>query len=242
MKEVLKSLFKKFGYKVVNLNSYRDAFMDQVKLIINNPVIIFDIGACTGEVSLQYNDLFTNTTIYCFEPYLPSFRILKEKTESFTNIKCFNLALSNISGQLNFHVNKSYATNSILATHRDSAKNWNEEVLCTIEEIKIDALTLDDFVDQNQIDKIDILKLDTQGTEYQIIEGASQTINQNKIALIYLEIIMVPTYQEQKNLDEILLLLRNKGFFLYNFYNYSYTNAGELRQVDAIFTRNKFVQ
>jgi FkbM family methyltransferase len=238
MKEVLKKLFKKLGYKVVNLNSYqRDAFKDQVKLITNNSITIFDVGACTGEVSFQYNDLFTNSTIFCFEPYIPSFRILKEKTSGFTNIKCFNLALSNISGQLDFHVNKSYATNSILATHADSAKNWNEEVLFTIEEIKINSLTLDDFVAQNQIDKIDILKLDTQGTEYQIIEGASQSIKQNKIALIYLEIIIMPTYQEQKNLDEILLLLRNKGFSLYNFYNYSYTNAGELRQVDAIFTR-----
>jgi hypothetical protein len=47
----------------------------------------------------------------------------------------------------------------------------------------------------------------------------------------------MPTYQKQKHLDEILLLLRRKGFVLYNFYNLSYTNAGELRQVDAIFIK-----
>jgi len=238
MKEVLKNLFKKLGYRIVNLNSIeRDPFKDQVRLISNNPTAIFDVGACTGEVSIHYNNLFSNSIIYCFEPYLPSFHILKEKTSSRKNIKCFNLALSNTSGEQNFHVNKFYATNSILATHADSAKNWNEEALFTLEEIKISSITLDDFVILHEIDKIDILKLDTQGTEFQIIEGASQSIRENKISLIYMEIILMPTYQEQKNLDEILLLLRNMGFSLYNFYNYSYTNAGELRQVDAIFTR-----
>lgn len=238
MKEVVKKLFKKFGYKIVNLNSTeRNAFKDQLKIIGSNSVTIFDVGACTGEVTFQYNYLFRNSIIYSFEPFIPSFEILQKNTSKLPNIKCFNVALSDVSGQIDFHVNKSYTTCSILATHPDSGKNWNEEALCTTEKIKINSITLDDFIVQNQIEKIDILKLDTQGTEYQIIEAASKSISQNKISLIYLEIIIMTTYQQQKSFDEILLLLRSKGFVLYNLYNYSYTNLGELRQVDAIFTR-----
>jgi FkbM family methyltransferase len=238
MKEVVKKLFKKFGYNIVNLNSTeRNAFKDQFKIIGGNPVTIFDVGACTGEVTFKYNYLFTNSIIYSFEPFIPSFEILQKNTSKLPNIKCFNVALSNMSGQVDFHVNKSYATCSILATHPDSSKNWNEEALCTTQKIKIKSITLDDFVAQNQIEKIDILKLDTQGTEYQIIEGASKSIEHKKISLIYLEIITMPTYQQQKEFDEILLLLRSKGFVLYNLYNFSYTNLGELRQVDAIFVR-----
>src|SRR6185312_11125048 len=106
-----------------------------------------------------------------------------------------------------------------------------------LDKIKIDSVTLDDFVSQNGIGKIDILKMDTQGTEYQILEGAYRCLQMKKIGLIYLEIITMNTYQKQKNLDEILLLLRINGFVLYNFYNLTYTNLGELRQVDAIFLR-----
>jgi len=238
MKEVLKKLFLKFGYKIVNINSTeRDAFKDQVKLTDNNSITIFDVGACTGSVTLQYNSLFKKAVIYSFEPYFPSFEILKKEISRFNNVKVFNIALSDKTGQIGFHVNKSYATNSILETHPDSGESWNHEALNTIEKIKIDTITLDDFIDQNKIDKIDILKLDTQGTEYQIIEGASKSIEQNKISLIYLEIIIMPTYKGQKSFDEILYLLRSKGFALYNLYNFSYTNLGELRQVDAIFTR-----
>jgi FkbM family methyltransferase len=238
MKEILKKIFKKFGYQVININvRERDAFKDQVKLITKKQPNIFDVGACTGEMTFKYKNLFKNSTIYCFEPFTPSFEILKKNTSGYSNIKCYNVALSGITGTVDFHVNQYYPTNSMLATHVDSGKNWNNEVFVTKEVIKIKSLTLDAFVTQNQIDQIDILKMDTQGTEYQILEGASKFLGQNKISLIYLEIIIMPTYQDQKNLDEILLLLRRKGFVLYNLYNLSYTNAGELRQVDAIFTQ-----
>lgn len=243
MKEMLKKIIEKFGYRVININSReRDAFTDQVKLVSQKHATIFDVGACTGEVTFQYKTLFKNSNIYCFEPFASSYEILKKRTSDFKNIKCYNVALSDITGQVDFHVNQYYPTNSMLATHVDSGKNWNDEVFVTKEVIKINSLTLDDFVEQNQIHKIDILKMDIQGTEYRILEGASRFLEQKKISLIYLEIIIMPTYQEQKYFDEILLLLRRNQFALYNLYNLSYTSAGELRQVDAIFTRNKSTQ
>ena len=48
----------------------------------------------------------------------------------------------------------------------------------------------------------------------------------------------MPTYSGQKHFDEVLYLLRSKGFQLFNLYNYSHTEFGELRQVDAIFIYN----
>lgn len=238
MKEILKKLFRTFGYRVININSReRDAFKDQQKLTTDKDVIIFDVGACTGETALQYKGLFRKSTIYCFEPFAPSYEMLKKRISDSANIKCYNVALSDRAGQVDFHVNQYFPTNSMLATHVDSAKNWNDRVYVTKDVIKIDSLRLDDFVAQNQIDKIDILKMDTQGTEYQIIEGAAKCLEQDKISLIYLEIMTMPAYQGQKNFDEILLLLRRNGFALYNLYNLSYTNAGELRQLDAIFTK-----
>ena len=238
MKEILKKIFKKLGYRVINIHSReRDAFEDQASLIKKKQVTIFDVGACTGEMSLKYKRLFKRSTIYCFEPYEPSYEILKKVTSDSQNIKCYNIALSNITGNVDFFVNSYYPTNSMLATHVDSSKNWNDEVFVTQKKIQVNSVTLDDFVQQMGIDTIDILKMDTQGTEYQILEGSSGFLGEGKISLIYLEIIMMPTYQQQKHFDEILLLLRKNGFNLYNLYNLSYTNAGELRQVDAIFTR-----
>ena len=156
------------------------------------------------------------------------------------SIITFKLAVGNIVGEVEFHINESSATNSILSTHAEASKVWGENLLNTLNTIKVPSTTIDDFVDKNSINLIDILKLDTQGTEYQILEGAIETMQKKKIKLIYLEIIIMPTYHGQKHFDEILYMLRVNGFRLFRIYNYSYTQFGDLRQVDAIFLSENF--
>ena len=53
--------------------------------------------------------------------------------------------------------------------------------------------------------------------------------------MIYTEIIMLPTYENQLDFDEFIKLMKSFGFRLFNLYNLSLTKEGELRQVDALF-------
>ena len=243
LKKIIKFLLSKTGYSIIpsqaiSVEEPIREYSDQQKIVGDKEVTIFDVGAHQGQTSTLYNNLFKNATIYSFEPSPEAFEVLKKTCEAHKNITPFNIALSNTSGSVKFHLNQSSQTNSLLKTDDRSDKTWPVNLLNTKETINIDCVTIDDFVTQNNISHIDILKLDTQGTEYQIIEGAAQTIALKKIKLIYLEIITMPTYSGQKHFDEVLYLLRSKGFQLFNLYNYSYTEFGELRQVDAIFIYN----
>ena len=242
-KNLIRNLLKRYGYKlspIIIPPAFTDEYRDQKKLIGNGPVTIFDVGAHNGQTSITYLNLFNEPEIYAFEPSPASFELLKTSVANYPGVKVFNTALGNITGEVPFYVNRSSETNSLLATHSEGSNYWDDNVLDTIDTIKINATTVDEFVKNNGVEKIDILKIDTQGTEYQVIEGASRSIKQNKIKIIYLEIITMPTYQNQKHFDEILSLLRDKGFRLYNLYNYSHTIRGELRQVDAIFIHRSF--
>lgn len=89
-----------------------------------------------------------------------------------------------------------------------------------------------------QIPKIDILKLDTQGTEVDVIAGAAETCKKKSISIIITEIITQPTYKGQKRFDEILSVFYNAGFDLHSFHEMSHTADGRFRQLDAIFTVN----
>ncbi|MDQ6901432.1 MAG: FkbM family methyltransferase [Bacteroidota bacterium] len=241
MKKLLNAVFYHLGYRVLRHNSNsQDPFKTQKYLLGSSAVTIFEVGAHFGETVIAYNKLFNNPAIYSFEPFSPSFEILKKNVQMFSNVKAYNVALSNFIGKVDFHVNKSSATNSILPTSKDSIKNWRENLLDTVETIKINSTTIDEFVEINNIKIIDILKIDTQGTEYEVIQGASKTIEQNKIKMIYLEIIVISTYEKQRYPDEILFLLRSKGFHLFNQYNYTYSSEGELQQFDAIFVHESF--
>ena len=75
----------------------------------------------------------------------------------------------------------------------------------------------------NNSEKIDIMKMDTQGTEFAVIEGAVDSINENKIKIVYTEIITMTTYIGQKYLDEVIKLFRENKFNLYDIYGQSYT-------------------
>lgn len=250
VKKIIKKIFKKLGYEIIKSNNlflnnkqcHKPApFYDQKFLIGDNKgIVVFDVGAHHGQTAVIYNRLFNNCRIYSFEPFIESFNILNETVRNEKNIETFNLALGNIVGEVNFHVNKYSATSSILPTHQEGSNTWGENLLDTLKTIKVNSTTIDDFIEKKGINQIDILKLDTQGTEYSIIEGAKKAIKKGIIKIIYLEIITLPTYQGQKQFDEVLKLLRLNGFRLYNVYDYSFTQFGELRQIDTIFIRNSF--
>jgi FkbM family methyltransferase len=239
------------GYKITPINSallkvnkaaqdQNIAFPDQKMLVgQKDEVVIFDVGAHHGQTALKYNSLFKNCQIYAFEPFIDSFNILKDKVSIYENVKAFNLALSKDIGQVPFNLNSSSGTNSILPTSAEAAITWDKNKLETAETILVNSTTLDDFITKKNISQIDILKLDTQGSEYLVIEGAKECIKKGKIKLIYMEIILMPTYVGQKHFDEILFLLRTNNFKLFDIYNNNYSANGELRQIDAIFIYQK---
>lgn len=219
------------------------AFQAQKELLknIKNP-IIFDIGAYNGSVSLDYKRIFEDSEIYAFEPSKTSFDMLVESTKN-SDIKCFNTAIGNINGKIEFNINQAEVTNSVLNTDKLGNQTWGgHNWLTTVEKKMVDICTIDYFIEKNNIDKVDILKMDTQGTEYDIIEGSINSISQNKIKVIYTEIITMPTYDGQRNLDEIIKLLRENNFNLYNIYGLIYTDYKKLMQFDAIFVHESFYE
>jgi len=199
--------------------------------------IIFDVGAWHGHVSLMFRKIFPRSTVYAFEPFEESFKILKANTASDRSIKTFNFGLSNQEGIFTFHSNAMSGTNSLLAT--DESQTWGKRYLETKEIIQAQFKTLDSVVETMGVSRIDLLKMDVQGAEPLVIEGASGACIQGIIRVIYSEIITLPTYRGQKRFDEALASLYNGGFDLYNIYNMGITNEGRLHQVDVIFTRTE---
>jgi FkbM family methyltransferase len=241
MKKIINTLLRKLGYEIIasDFNNDRDAFLEQQRLIgAKTDLVIFDVGAHQGQTALAYNKLFKNAQIYSFEPYPTSFDILKEKTKHVSLIKPLNFALGNKNGDIEFHVNNSTATNSILGTSSQGHEVWGTGKLETKQITEVQICTLDDFIKKESIAKIDILKLDTQGSEHLVLEGAQSALEKGMIKLVYTEIITMPTYENQKTLDEVLQIFKTINFRLHHFYNFSLTPDGQLRQLDAIFVKN----
>lgn len=241
MKGFIKKLIKKAGYKVISLESkfnMRNAFQDQKELIeilkIKKPVI-FDVGAYDGHTASNYKAFFPQSKVYSFEPSGPAFKELQSNTKWMQDMEIFNFALGSESGVSDFFVNSFGPTNSLLKPDALANETWGRDVYSGTTAEKINVKTLDDFVKETGISTIDILKMDTQGTELEILRGASDAIKKGLIKMVYMEVITLPTYENQPGLRRTMNALEDMGFFLYNLYNLSSKRNGHLRQLDAIF-------
>ncbi|MEI0445846.1 FkbM family methyltransferase [Brachyspira intermedia] len=147
-------LFYIFGLEQYNI---KDIFE------VSNDSVVFDVGAWKGDTayffSKKCND---NAKIYAFEPDINAFETLKVMKEKY---KLNNVILENI-----LFSNKNETIDFVSMTPNTPA-------------VKMKAITIDEFVESNNIERIDYLKMDVEGAEKHILEGALNTIKRFRPSL-----------------------------------------------------------
>ena len=236
MKKLIQKLFNLFGYSLIKEKNFQKLYRTLDKsiknLIISKNPLIFDVGAHTGESITRFRRIYPNCEIHSFEPQQRSFEKLNQFNNSNTKIN--NFALGEKKETKNFYIHSNDSTSSF---YKFSSENINEKNNY-IEKVKIE--TLDEYVRQNQIDFIDILKIDVQGYEDQVLKGGINTIK-NKIKIIELEIIFIDYYEKKTCFSDIENILKPLDFELHTISSPVLNDAtDQLKWLDAIYISKKF--
>lgn len=247
LKKQVLDLLSFFGYSLhkKDLKTKTDIKKNGLKLksnLINseNPVI-FDIGAYLGYVANSYHSVFPNAKIYCFEPFPASFDKLLQNMRGNSGVSCHNIAFSDKPGKSEINSNKFAPTNSLLETDSQCSDYWNHSKFETVTKEKITINTVDKFCEENGVDYIDIMKIDVQGMEFSVLEGARKMLDAQKISIIYFEVITAPTYVNQHHLKDYFNLLDSVGYEFLNFYNPVSTKK-RLLQTDLLFASSELIE
>jgi len=172
----------------------------------------FDIGSWDGDTLYKFENY---DIIYAFEPHPSGFNKLKNK--NIKNVKCYNKGISSIPGIKKFKAEQNliYAgCSSFLDLDEDGEftkelkKRWNINFNMT--EMDIECIRLDEFIKNEKIDKINFIKIDTQGSDYDVLLSLGDEIH--KIEKIELEVILKPFYKNQGSREKIISYLNNKNF------------------------------
>ena len=248
IKSSILSSLASLGYRLVAIESHEQelqgrspAFSAQsffVNLINPEKLVIFDVGANIGQAYRIYRHLYPQARIYCFEPFPESCEVLSQLVDADPLSSVHQLALSFGQGHANLNSNPSSATNSLLPTAVESSRFWGEGLLETSKVIQVDKTTLEAFMDSVSESRISILKLDVQGAEYDVLLGSSRLLRDQLIDVIYLELIICPTYENQRPLHDYFQYLHDHGYRFVDFYN-PIRSGKFLNQVDAIFVSPK---
>lgn len=147
--------------------------------------IIFDIGANVGKYTLLLAEIFTDSTIYAFEPSAYTFN------ELYNNIKSVGVNASINTYKMGFGdkvCEKTLYSNShgsgLASLYQRKLEHFDIKM---VQEEKVSITTIDSFCEYHMIDLIDFLKLDIEGNELNALKGAERMIQRDAISFIQFE-------------------------------------------------------
>lgn len=186
--------------------------MTRNDLLINNPLLIVDVGA-SGGIDPRWARSQLNYKGVLFEPDPREYNILRSK--SGKNLIVLNAALSDSPTTLNFHLCKKQQVSSVYLPNVDFLEKFPDiERFDVTKSIEMRADTLSNQLKLNDIAEIDFIKIDTQGHELPILNGGDNYLD-NVIGL-ELEVEFVPLYKNQPLFSEVDNFVRAKGFELFD--------------------------
>lgn len=200
--------------------------------------VVFDIGANRGQTVARFRREFPKATIYAFEPGIPAFSKLKAGTANDSKTKSFNLALGEYDGCATLHENANNVTNSLLPNSCRIAQFAPPEMVAPEKETTVPLMRLDTFCANESICCIDLLKIDAQGYERHILEGAGSLLSPATIRGLLLEVLFVDLYESQTWCGEVLELLRSRGYRLFGLTNITWDLNYGWKWADAMFIGN----
>ncbi|MFY7670608.1 FkbM family methyltransferase [Tenacibaculum sp. MEBiC06402] len=196
---------------------------------------ILDVGANAGQYAQENFKLGFKGHIISFEPLKNVYQELEKKVIKSRNWNSFNYALGDENKEIEINVSENTFSSSILEilpSHVESAPNSKfikkEDIIVK----KLDDI-YEDLVEEKEVV---LLKIDVQGFEKQVLEGAIESLK--KIKGIQVEMSVEELYQGEMIFSEMISYLNEKGFSLHSLENGFYNeNTGKLLQVDGIFFR-----
>ena len=220
MNIVKRVITKTTGYwthKLRNLPVGADLFVDiHQKINYQSLDVVFDVGANIGQTRKYFRFHEPSSKIYSFEPVQATYQQLKNSAARDSNCVLENMALGDEAGEKTIRLFDGDMTvlNSLRDDVMNNAANAREET------IRID--TLDHYCSIHHINKIDLLKIDTEGFEINVLKGADEMLRSGNISFVYCETGFQQTNQRNTYFPVLTEYLSQHNYFFFGLYQMDY--------------------
>ena len=238
MKNEIRRIIRKSGFEISRFSPSANLLARRRQLMLHYGVnLVLDVGANIGQyVKTLRSDVMYNGRVVSFEPLAAAYRVLRTKASNDRFWQTHHYALGDVAGSVEINVaGNSYSSSlrGMLPAHESSAPESRY-----IGKEYIDVKRLDDVFDSVVSGASSIyLKVDTQGFERNVIDGARSKLPQ--IGTIQLELSLIQLYSGEMVFNEMLSYMCELGYRLVGLEpGFSDRVSGELLQVDCIFRRS----
>ena len=178
----------------------------------DNPIIV-EAGAYDGRDTQKMVQQWPQCTIHAFEPLPEIYERLEKNTAHLPQVHRYPVALSNNNGTALFYVSE-WPTKPGIASQAGSLHAPKDRLerssLIFPRTVMVQTITLKKWTDENAIQSIDLLWLDTQGHELAILQAAEKILPNIKVVLA--EVSFIESYQGQPLYQDVVEWMIAHGF------------------------------
>ena len=194
---------------------------------------LVDVGANQGDFTRAVTTLAKPHRVYAFEPQAGCLDALREILSRVPEGVLIEKAVGDREGSIEINVTRNDKLASVLVPDQRAASGYPAGDFEVANTVEVGVTTLDQALAEVEI--IELLKIDVQGFERQVLQGAQSVLSRSRAVLM--EVNYVPHYEGGAVFDDVYRLLCDSGFRLSGVSApYSSGQEGPL-WADALFER-----
>jgi FkbM family methyltransferase len=181
-----------------------------------HPLVLVDVGA-RGGLNRNWAAARQHLRVIGFEPERQEFDALTARHATDAGApRVLNVALHNAAGPVRFNVARDRGLSSVFEPNRAFLDAFPESARFDIVDVQeVAGDTLDHVIDVAGETEVDFLKVDTQGSELLVLQGAANTLA-SKVTGVEVEVEFTPIYRQQPLFADVDAYLRERGFLLFD--------------------------
>jgi FkbM family methyltransferase len=200
--------------------------------VAKKPLTIIDVGANEGQFAIAAIEILKPQAIYSVEPDFDVAKILMKNLSSYSKAEVIVSAIGNFAGIADFYKNTDSQVSSLLKIGKDREATFPNSIVKNVIQVPIN--TLDGIFNGKKLDKPILLKIDVQGAEGQVIDGATQILKE--IEWIIIEVAFSDLYEGECSFSIICEKLIEHGFYFVRPLNFHISPLTEdIIEMDALF-------
>ena len=231
-RDAIQRLARRLGYEVRQYTRLRSLAAAREQLLEGIDVVL-DVGANAGQYGEGLRELGFRGRLVSLEPVAEAFAELERRAAGDGAWDTVRVAASDFDGELTLNITDDSRSSSVLARNeRFSDKaGWAPKESRAVAARRLDGLVQELL----RPDERAYLKLDVQGYERTVIDGAGAALT--RFEAIELELSVTPLYEGQPSLAEMLPLLAERGFRPVSLEPILLDDDGLLMELDGLFAR-----
>ena len=195
------------------------------------PRQVLDIGAHKGAWALAFCSVFPTARIFMIEA--------DERHRPFLDAAGFPYQIGLVgrsATMVPFHTLENAELSQGASIYRENTAIYNQTGLT----LTVPMSRLDDLVEEVGLADVNFIKLDVQGAEIDVLEGAHHLLATHPVDFVLAELSLIRFNEGAPLADEVIAYMRGHGFGLHDIFELHYWND-QLIQIDVLFARDRLL-